>query len=250
MPTLELDNPPSEPEWMRQRNERLARFDIQYDLGGLALARTWGLATYDGWVAAAFTMHPGDMPEYTTPTDAQTVVVFSTSGDTESSLFQPPSVPDEQLINRRARVLTFILTTAVEPQALDIDDSESAKIIYNAAACAITIYRDRPPLLDLARRALSRLSETFNVDLSSEISFCDSTEPENHENNRYVAIRPKPAEVLLSPGGQAVFETCEVCGLDEVSSFLWSADISMEAECAQGHVFRMTSISWRWKEVD
>lgn len=237
IPTLELDNPPSGPEWVTQRDERLARFDIQYDLGGLALTRTWGLAAYDGWVAAAFSMHPGDMPEYTTLTDAQTLIVFSPPPDPGSSLFEPPSATDEQLMDRRARVLGFILTTAVEQQALHIDDSESAKIIYNAAACTITTYRDRPTLLSLARRALSRLSDTFNVDLSSEISFCDSPGVEAGEKHPDVAIPPKPAEILLSPGGKAIFEMCEMCALDEAVEFVWSVDTTVEAECAQGHVF-------------
>ena len=53
--------------------------DRQENLGGLSLMKSWGLASIpqDGLVTACISLHPGDMPEYVTPSLEKSVIVFA-----------------------------------------------------------------------------------------------------------------------------------------------------------------------------
>lgn len=53
--------------------------DRQENLGGLSLMKSWGLASIpqDGLVTACVSLHPGDMPEFITPSLEKSVIVFA-----------------------------------------------------------------------------------------------------------------------------------------------------------------------------
>ena len=53
--------------------------DRQENLGGLSLMKSWGLASipHDGLVTACISLHPGDMPEFVTPSLEKSVIVFA-----------------------------------------------------------------------------------------------------------------------------------------------------------------------------
>ena len=53
--------------------------DREENLGGLSLMKSWGLASIpqDGLVTACISLHPGDMPEYVTPSLEKSVIVFA-----------------------------------------------------------------------------------------------------------------------------------------------------------------------------
>lgn len=223
------------PEWKKQVEDFRERFDIDRDLGGLAVARTWGLATFRGWIVAAFTMHPGDMVEYTTAAEERTTLVFSAAAPdasvTDGPLPAMPNLTEEHFRKQRERILRFILSHAVAAASEEKGllsrsiDLRSAKIVYAAAACTIVEHRNEE-LLSLARQALERLSAASGgIDLSDEISKCspltafvDSAPP---------TIAPKSADVLLN----GPFEKCEICG----SGIEWYS--VQEAQCTTGHLF-------------
>lgn len=53
--------------------------DRQENLGGLSVMKTWGLASMpeNGLISSCVSFHPGDMPEYVTPSLEKSMVVFA-----------------------------------------------------------------------------------------------------------------------------------------------------------------------------
>ncbi|KAL1966168.1 hypothetical protein VTN77DRAFT_4720 [Rasamsonia byssochlamydoides] len=217
-----------QPEWKKQVENFRERYDIDHDLGGLAVARTWGLAAFRGWIAAAFTMHPGDMVEYTTAAEERTTLVFSAAAPdtTDNQLFDTPNLTEEHFRKQRERVLEFILRHSSEKEDLWSNDLPSTKLIYAAAACSIVEHRNEE-LLSLARTALERLAVVSGADLSDEISKCFFSSSPLDFN---VTIAAKSADKLNGPGG-AIFEKCDICG----SGIEWYS--VQEAQCTTGHLF-------------
>ncbi|KAL4808074.1 transcription factor IIIC subunit delta N-term-domain-containing protein [Aspergillus unguis] len=209
--------------WNIQVEDIRERFDIDRDLGGLAVSRAWGIASMQGLVAAAVTLHPGDMVEYRTNSEDRLTIVFSTANgqpnklDGVSFLRDSPISSANFLTERRGVVLQYILREAVTKNTLP------PKVLYAAACCAI-VQSQSAELLANARKTLEKLSATTGVDLTDEIAKC--SEPGS-------TIEAKSADVL-GPSGEAVFEKCEVCD----AGIVW--DSAQEAQCATGHVFGMS----------
>ncbi|KAL4999981.1 transcription factor IIIC subunit delta N-term-domain-containing protein [Aspergillus recurvatus] len=214
--------------WNAKVEDVRERFDIDRDLGGLAIARIWGLASQQGIIAAAVTLHPGDMVEYRTNAEDRLTVVFSTANgqpvDPEevSFLRGSPSSSPELSSERRDFVLQYILGNHTGTES-----TLSPKVLYAAACCAI-VQSQSAELITSAREVLERLSARRGVDLSDEIARCSAPGS---------TIEAKAAEALNAPGGN-VFEKCEVCD----AGIAWYS--AQEAQCATGHVYGM-SLPWR-----
>lgn len=225
-PSLEQEGHFAQPDWKKQLEDFRERFDIDRDLGGFAVAKVWGLTCHRGFMAAAFTMHPGDMVEYTTAADEKTTIVFSpVSAETAEVEGRPaflqtvPKFTDDELREKRQAALEFVLDGEDEDQ---YRDPWSQKLIYAAAACSIVDTRDGH-LLELSRNALERLAKATGADLSDEISKCSPASPAPN------TFAPKSAD-QLSIGGD-MFERCGICG----SGMEWYS--AREAQCMDGHPF-------------
>ncbi|KAJ0413643.1 transcription factor IIIC subunit delta N-term-domain-containing protein [Aspergillus carlsbadensis] len=212
---------PSRAPWKNQIEDIRERFDIDRDLGGLAVSRIRGLASVQGIVATAITLHPGDMVEYRSSVEDRLIILFSTS-DGQSTLpeyvpFLRGSLrsPPEFLTECRDIVLRYILRSGN-----DAKQALSPKVRYAAACCAI-VQSQCLELLSNAREVLESLASNHGVDLTDEIAKC--SQPGSF-------IDAKPAE-LLDAANDNVFERCEICS----SGIGW--DSAQEAQCASGHVF-------------
>ncbi|KAL4757846.1 uncharacterized protein BDW70DRAFT_105381 [Aspergillus foveolatus] len=210
--------------WNEKVEDVRERFDIDRDLGGLAIARIWGLVSQQDLIAAAVTLHPGDMVEYRTNAEDRLTIVLSTatgqSVDPEKVSFfrRSPISSPEFLRERRDFVLQYILCNYTGTES-----ALSPKVLYAAACCAI-VQSQRAQLIASAREVLKKLSASTGVHLSDEIARC--SEPGS-------AIEAKPPEALNAPGGN-IFEKCEVCD----AGIAWYS--AQEAQCATGHVFGMS----------
>ncbi|KAL6238365.1 hypothetical protein BDW75DRAFT_227999 [Aspergillus navahoensis] len=185
--------------WNDKVEDVRERFDIDRDLGGLAIARIWGLASQQGLIAVAVTLHPGDMVEYRTNAEDRLTIVFSTANG-------QPVDPEEYILGNHTGT----------------EDTLSPKVLYAAACCAI-VQSQSAGLITSAREVLERLSASNGVDVSDEIARC---------SNPGSTIEAKSAEALNAPGGN-IFEKCEVCG----AGIAWYS--AQEAQCVTGHVFGM-----------
>ncbi|KAL5366271.1 transcription factor IIIC subunit delta N-term-domain-containing protein [Aspergillus floccosus] len=216
--------------WKTHIDEICDRFDIDRDLGGLAIARVWGLTSCRGIVVAAITRHPADMVEYRTSSEDLTVLVFSGAN---SACEEPKAFPTAQAILDTSPNILSVKRDVVLKYVLDIDGRNydvspwSGKILYAAACCAIVQSKDETVLAQ-ARKTLEWLATTTGVDLTEEISKCSS--PGN-------TIHPKTEEQISGPG-QQVFERCDICD----AALSWYS--AQEAQCSDGHLFVRCGLSF------
>ncbi|KAK2757538.1 hypothetical protein FQN54_004507 [Arachnomyces sp. PD_36] len=220
------------PHWYSQIAEFRDRFDLDYDLGGNAVARIWGLAVHRGWIVASFSLHPSDMVEYITLSEERTIIIFSPAagqlGEGDSTIAVPWAVPNidpELSASSRRRVRQFIL-------GLDygkyFQNAWERKILYAVACCSI-VTPDHE-LLAPSKSALEYLASVSGADLSEEISKCDAVSVIPGGDGSLVAIDPKSQQQLKDAGSE-LFESCEMCG----SGIEWYSD--EEALCSEGHQF-------------
>ncbi|KAH8435157.1 uncharacterized protein LDX57_012786 [Aspergillus melleus] len=220
----------SEPPWKQQFDGIREQFDIDGDLGGLAIGRIWGLANYRGLVATAFTLNPGDLIEYRTAAEERSTIIFSRAyepaRESDDSIIRPAE-PDRSpsfLRAMREEILSYILFS--NNGKFD-QQPWGPKLIYAAACCTIVESQDAK-LLSQAQKALQWLAKTTGVDLSEEMD-----KIKDRINNRSApgtAVGAKSAEQLTGPG-ERVFEKCEVCD----AGIGWHS--GQEAQCASGHLF-------------
>lgn len=186
------------------------RYDVQYELGDMSMVRTWGITTFDGWTALAFTMHPGDVLEYTTRADESTTILFIPP-EPGAVFPKPANITDEVVAKKRDEIFLYILSSA---NRLNQSDLRSARLVY--AACIFAIYihynEQQEPgnennILSLARQALTQLSSIFDLPITEELSYCDPDSPNASEK---LGAVPKPASMLEGPGGW-IFEKCHTC---------------------------------------
>ncbi|KAE8354040.1 transcription factor IIIC subunit delta N-term-domain-containing protein [Aspergillus coremiiformis] len=208
--------------WKRQLENVREQLDIARDLGGYTIARIWGLASCDGLVVAAITVHTGDSIEYRTSAEERTTLIFSHANTelTESDLVLSRPVPDrspDTLRKQREGVLGYILFVENGDYSRL---SLSRKLLYAAACCAI-VDSQNEKVLSQARKALDWLASVAKVDLADEITKCST--PGN-------TIEAKSTE-QLNGLGQHLFEQCAICD----AGMSWYS--AMEAQCAAGHLF-------------
>ncbi|CRG83515.1 1,4-alpha-glucan branching enzyme GlgB [Talaromyces islandicus] len=234
--------------WIEHMERYRQRYNIQYELGDMTVARTWGLATFRGWLAVAFSMHPGDVLEYTIRAEENTVVLFVNPDDPDAVFPEPPNNSEEHVAAARDEILRLILSSAHELQK---NDTRSARLVYAACMCAIITSQpqdqnddqnqDQIPLLTLTQNALTHLSSTFDLPITEELSYCadiasttPATTTDMQDARSTVLIPSKPTSVLEGPGGW-IFESCQTCHRrkNEVVGLNWTG-YGM-AVCANGH---------------
>lgn len=212
--------------WRHRFDELRDTFDINHDLGGLAIGRIWGLASHRGVIATAVTLHPGDMVDYRSAANELTSITFSPVCYGEGLPTVHAMAWDRSpatMQARRERVIGFVLYAGQEKDG----DTWCRRVVYAAACCAI-IESENEFLRTQARAALKNLATATGADLNEEIEKC-STAPS--------PVAPKTAEQLNGAGGE-LFEKCDICN----AGMSWYA--AQESQCAAGHVFgRLAPIS-------
>ncbi|GKZ22379.1 hypothetical protein AbraIFM66951_011547 [Aspergillus brasiliensis] len=212
--------------WKDQLDDVRERYDFDRDLGGLAVARAWGMASCKGMIAAGITVHPGDMIEYRTAAEERLTIIISATDGSQPDEFDSRTVSDrspEYLRQQREAALGYILHFE------DNNDNRqplSLSILYATACCTI-IESKNEALLSQAHKVLVRLATITGVDLNDELSKCSTSK---------ATIAPKSMEMLDGPGGQ-MFERCEICS----AGIAWYSP--EEAQCAAGHIFVRCSLT-------
>ena len=220
-------------DWRTQTAEFRDRFDLDYDLGGYAGARTWGLTSHHGWIAACFTLHPSDLPEYVTTSEERVTIIFSPpeqaeDADIDTALpWEVPSTNACQIEDSRRKALEFILRLDREQHFRNLGER---KILYSTACCAIVRHNTDGDLLALSKSALQWLMDENGTDLTDEISQCTAVVTSTTEEVPNIVISPKSIEKMQDTGG-TLFEACEICG----EGIEWYS--SEEAQCSEGHQF-------------
>lgn len=230
-----------------------SRFDLDHDLGGMSIARVWGMASHRDWIAACFTVHPSDMVEYITTARERSRIVFTPPHPENSqgpgeldSVELPWDVPSQLTPKRikaaRAKVLSFIFR---ESQRDLSNDPWARKLQYAAICCVITDQDpvDEPHLLEAAKLAAQWLSSTFSLDLSVELSCIDKKLQSQIQHSAETAAGLETSKLIPTKTREEqmgadydVFEFCDICG----SGIDWYS--AEESQCAEGHVFSLSHI--------
>ncbi|KKZ61842.1 hypothetical protein EMCG_03631 [[Emmonsia] crescens] len=232
-----------------------SRFDLDHDLGGMSIARVWGMASHRDWIAACFTVHPSDMVEYITTARERSRIVFTPPHPENSqgpgelpSVELPWDVPSQLTPKRikaaRTKVLSFIFR---ESQRDLSNDPWARKLQYAAICCVITDQDpvDEPHLLEAAKLAAQWLSSTFSLDLSVELSCIDKKLQWQIQHSAETAagletskLIPHKTREAQRGSGYDVFEFCDICG----SGIDWYS--VEESQCAEGHVFARCGLTF------
>ncbi|KAG5295467.1 zinc-finger of transcription factor IIIC complex domain-containing protein [Histoplasma capsulatum G186AR] len=233
----------------RQMEGFRSRFDLDHDLGGMSLARIWGMTSHRGWIAACFTVHPSDMVEYVTTARQRSRIVFTPPHPKEGESAElpwriPPELTPQRMKAGRDKALSFILRDSHRDL---LHDHWVKKLQYAAICCLITDQDpvDAPHLLEAAKSAAKWLSSTFSLDLSVELSCINEKLKSQIELPAGSAGGPETSKHL--PGktcdaqtgpGDDVFEYCDICG----SGIDWYS--AEESQCAEGHVFARCGLTF------
>ncbi|GAD92917.1 hypothetical protein ANI_1_474054 [Paecilomyces variotii No. 5] len=228
-PTIDEEGQVFQAPWKKQLEDFRERFDIDRDLGGLTAARIWGMDSWKGLIAVAFTLHPGDMVEYTTTAEERTTLMIShldpPKAVSVASMLYPSGWTPESIPEKRKLILGFTLGLETENQ---YSDPWSQRLLYAACACAITSCRDEH-LLSLAHSVLEKLGTATGADLADEKSRCSTADS--------IVLNPKSDEQLSGAGG-ALFEKCSIC---DTGMEWYSAE---EAQCTEGHIFMRCGLTF------
>ena len=226
-----LHRPPLHEHMVQVRDQ----FDDQNDLGGLSLIKTWGIASFNKHVAACITLHPGDMPEYITPSQERAMIVFYTQGannsNSESEYFswQADSIAEDNIQSSQSKILKTIFE--LERHKKYEFNELSNRIIY-AAAIAASLVRDdeRPRRLVEAADILQRLKKSPEIDITLELEALRKLQRSDLSINQEIATI-KTATGSKSREAMSLLDICPFCA--EVIP--WE-DLK-EASCMRGHQF-------------
>ncbi|KAL8681028.1 MAG: hypothetical protein Q9186_002801 [Xanthomendoza sp. 1 TL-2023] len=151
-------------------------FDRRYDLGGQCHAKTWGVASWNSYVASCVTLHPSDMIEYSMPSDQLCQVIFSyendSSGLTDDAIFPWQETSGTMHGEPCSAVLRKLL------DVLKGDDMPQYIIgrmtLYNICCAAIITadIRNWKPV----QQILQKLSVSTGISLDAEIGIIDDIE--------------------------------------------------------------------------
>lgn len=214
--------------------------DRREDLGGLSVMKTWGLASFKGYIAACITFHPGDMAEYYMASQQRASIVFSLHGlkDTSAHLESFPWEFDAE-IQDEARHQAAIVESVLKYEQVHgtVQNDIDYKIIYAAVVASMLIWDEaRLDRLLTAQRALLRLARIVQIDFSPEL-FCldylqtDSLDIEQARTRVRGITGHRSQEDLSVPAARELFELCSFC--DQV--IRWES--LTEAYCIAGHQF-------------
>lgn len=245
---LRTYGPDSDVSWERLPQSTLHKQMLRYqsthdrreDLGGLSVMKTWGLASFRGYIAACITFHPGDMAEYYMASQQRASVVFSLHGLKDSSAdFESFPWEFDPKVQDEAKHQTTIVETVLkyEKSHGTVQNEIDHKIIYAAVVASMLIWDEaRLDRLLIAQRALLRLEQTVELDLSPELSCLDYLQGDSLDIEKArTRIREisgqRSQEDLSMPAARALFETCSFCD----QAIRWESLI--EAYCIAGHQF-------------
>ncbi len=161
--------------------------DRRRNLGGLAVLKTWGLASLPNTdiVAACVSVHGGDMPEYSLPSKERSTVLFTSDSGQEMFPWQdvPPPVKDVSVVQKD------ILRKISRYDSVDnqIGSAFSWRILQAASAVAKLLF----PEEDNGEHAVSILEEKCSI-CSQEILFeglIEAACSRGHQFGKFAMIR-------------------------------------------------------------
>ena len=233
--------------WQKQIADCLSKYDLRYDLGGLAIAKVWGLATLGDYTAVCVTFHPGDMVEYTITSIERATVIFGRQEVSEHGVSHISDLPWAvgESHPRDANTDYAEIVSSVLGFNRESLHEVCQKILYAAACAGVLLSTLDKSIVPLSEAAFRWLAHHNEAELSEELSLCQeiqkhhSLDPDVDTGaTAKLSISARSKVMLESDQRQSILEQCEICG----EGIGWYS--FQEARCAAGHCFGM-SLSYR-----
>ena len=153
----------------RQISKQRKNFATQHKLGKMSIIKTWGLASFDQYVAVCITLHPSDQVEYRIPKEEQSIIIFS-SASLENHSYKGMSVGPDIFFPWEAEKEVKSVLDAYEPVVKKIlnwankdfheADCLSRRMLYNcyfAALIMLSTERKADSVLEWKREILHKI---------------------------------------------------------------------------------------------
>lgn len=208
------------------------KYNLEHQLGGYVMRRTWGYAALGHLVAACISLHPSRSPEHVGAVQESSIILFAASiGETLENDAFPWQTPLEI---DAAKAQNSILEAVLDRDLLITLRLSNLdfKIIY-AAIAASSLLNDshRQQRLQLAEDALRILGQTTNIDFQAERDALLSIRNRNSQETEQVTkarSRTMRATALL--------DVCPFCSEDNDQRAIPFEKFAV-AYCPQNHSF-------------
>ncbi|KAI9737552.1 MAG: hypothetical protein M1834_009707 [Cirrosporium novae-zelandiae] len=192
----------------------LSEFDLDKDLGGFAICKTWGMASYEDKVAACVTYHPGDCVEYNISSQERSTIIIGSCEDQESNI---STILTTSLPEINPRLMRHLVNIFEYPHSKLRTDDLGLRIFYSAACAAILHFAHNPQMMQHCKKAFLWIQSITDLDMSQELDLCKdqllSVIVSSSENNFvFRGILPKSNEQLANSEAASLFDVCGFCG--------------------------------------
>lgn len=215
-------------------------FDQRHDLGGLSIAKTWGLASWGPYLAICISFHPGDMIEYMLTSGERCHIIFSLM-DATGSVVEDADFPWQKSSpsfhqEDKPYVHNEVLTKSTFQRFYDFSD---CRVLFST--CCAAMISSGTQMAELIETALQQLVTSTGINLELELSLLRDTRSSHLSAASCVKSLN---EIIISRSGekgrshwQELHDFCSVC--DEV--ILWTS--VTEASCVNGHQFARCALT-------
>ena len=225
-----------------QVSDMLDKFDRNRDLGGLSIAKTWGLASWGPFLACCSTFHPGDMVEYNLPSYERCHILFCQVGEHGDTL-EDEEFPWQSRSIGQGHEQSHIVIKDLLPVVSGMWDVHSpldCKVIFSLC-CAAIIVADTSSLQTI-QSILHRLSASSSINFDLEQNMLEdaynlalSADQRITRLNEHASWRCKD---LQDTGFDRMYDKCSIC--EEM--VLWKS--LTEATCTKGHLFGRCALTF------
>ncbi|KAL8942935.1 MAG: hypothetical protein Q9211_001185 [Gyalolechia sp. 1 TL-2023] len=153
-------------------------FDQHHDLGGVSIAKTWGLASWGPYVASCISFHPGDMVEYTLISAERCHIIFGLV-DAAGAAVEDAEFPWQESSRSLHQgsspdVQRKVLTVLTDQRLNDLSDR---KVLYGN--CCAAMIPSGTQNAELVEKALQQLVTSTGINLELEFNLLRATRDSN-----------------------------------------------------------------------
>ena len=223
-------------------------FNSEHKLDKMATMKTWGLASFQGYIASCITLHPSNMIEYNIPTSERATILFSHTSMED--------IPMEEVSDQNLR---FPWETA--PQKKDLSEVYSAtwntvfahvnrnkpprnlgdcRIVYSSYCASQILQQYELEDLEAVRallgdwvRSIARLDPEQGAILGETIGIESLNRQDFVDAANSIIVARSTMDVGTEPS-QCFLEYCQIPDCSE--PLLWTDNL-YKACCSGGHVW-------------
>ncbi|MCJ1249290.1 hypothetical protein MMC30_006513 [Trapelia coarctata] len=230
------------------------QFMSEHKLNKMATMKTWGLASFQSYIASCITLHPSNMIEYNIPTSEKATIVFShvSMEDVPMEQFNDQNLRFPWEMAPQIKHLSEVYSATWDTVFVHVNRKQPPKNFWNcrivySSYCASRIWRQYEPedleavraLLGTWARSIARLNLGQGAILDGTIGIESLNRQEFVEAANSI-IRAR-STVDVGTSSQFLLEYCQIAGCFE--PLLWTEDL-YKTRCDDGHVWNRCALTF------